>query len=98
MNGLERVRKALTRHQHELRTSFGLSGVGVFGSYARKRQGKASDLDLLVDFQRAPGLMGFLALEERLSRILGVKVDLVMKSALKPGIAERVLKEVVYVW
>ena len=47
-------------------------------------------------FKEAPGLFKFLELEERLKTILKVKVDLVMKSALKPQIGKRILSEVVY--
>jgi len=41
-------------------------------------------------------LIKFVELEEYLSELLGIKVDLVMKSALKPRIGKRILKEVVY--
>ena len=37
----------------------------------------------------------FVRLERHLTAILGVKVDLVMKSALKPEIGKRILSEVV---
>jgi predicted nucleotidyltransferase len=50
-----------------------------------------------VEFDRAPTFFEFIALEDDLSRLLGVKVDLVMKSALKPRIGERILSEVVQV-
>jgi len=36
-------------------------------------------------------------MENRLTDLLGVKVDLVMKDALKPRIGERILKELVSV-
>lgn len=42
-------------------------------------------------------LLDFVELENYLSDLLGVKVDLVEKSALKPGIGKRILDEVVYV-
>ncbi|GAH11209.1 unnamed protein product, partial [marine sediment metagenome] len=35
--------------------------------------------------------------EYYLSDLIGVKVDLVMKTALKPRIGKRILKEVVYI-
>jgi predicted nucleotidyltransferase len=44
-----------------------------------------------------PGIFGFLRLERYLSELLGKKVDLVEKSALKPRIGRRVLQEVIYV-
>ena len=74
----------------------GIKKAGIFGSYARGEQKKNSELDILVEFEEAPGLFKFLELEERLKTILKVKVDLVMKSALKPRIGKRILSEVVY--
>ena len=53
-----------------------------------------SDLDLLVSFDDTPGLLKFIEMENYISDLLGVKVDLVMREALKPGIDERILKEV----
>jgi uncharacterized protein len=49
----------------------------------------------LVTFAEPPGLLTFLALENYLTDVLGVKVDLVMREALKPAIGEHVLRELV---
>jgi uncharacterized protein len=77
--------------------SFDIESLGLFGSYIRGEQDSTSDVDILVEFIENPGLIGFMTLENRLSDLLGAKVDLVMKDALKPGIGERILKEVVAV-
>jgi predicted nucleotidyltransferase len=92
---LQRLRDNLpTLHQlYQVRT------LGVFGSYVRGKQTRMSDLDLLVDFedpQNPPGLLKFLELENLLSDQLGIKVDLVMRSSLKPHIGKRILEEVIY--
>ena len=72
-----------------------VESLGVFGSYVRDEHSPNSDLDLLVTFHEPPSLLRFIELENYLSDLLGVKVDLVMKDALKPRIGERILKEVV---
>ncbi|MCJ7429603.1 nucleotidyltransferase family protein, partial [Candidatus Bathyarchaeota archaeon] len=69
----------------------------VFGSFVRGEQRKASDVDVLVEFVEPVGFFEFMALEDYLSVLLGVKVDLVSKKALKPRIGERVLSKVAYV-
>lgn len=69
----------------------------MFGSYVHGDQYEGSDLDLLVEYDEAPGLLAFIELEQFLSDTLNVNVDLVMKGALKPKIGERVLDEVVEV-
>jgi uncharacterized protein len=67
----------------------------VFGSYVRHAARESSDIDLLVSFSDPPGLLRFVELENFLSARLGVKVDLVMRDALKPRIGRRVLAEAV---
>jgi uncharacterized protein len=80
----------------ELRDRYGVVSLGVFGSYVRGEQTLDSDLDLLVEFDhRSMTLLWFIELEYELSDRLQVKVDLVEKSALKPNIGDRILREVV---
>jgi hypothetical protein len=50
-------------------------------------------LDVLVEFDRVPSLFEFIRLERYLSELLKIKVDLVMKSALKPAIGRHILEE-----
>jgi uncharacterized protein len=57
--------------------------VGIFGSYARGDNKTGSDIDILVEFKEAPSLLTLIKLENDLSEILGVKVDLVTTGALK---------------
>jgi len=51
---------------------------------------------MLVEFYESPG-WEFIDLEDCLSDMIGVKVDLVTKTALKPGIGKHILKEVQYI-
>ena len=86
-----RLRAALP----ELREAYGVRNLGLFGSCVRGEARKSSDIDLLVGFDQTPGLLKFVELEQYLSDLLGVKVDLVMEGALKPRIGERILSEVI---
>ena len=70
---------------------------GIFGSFVRGEQGADSDLDILVEFEKPIGFVKFLKLENKLSELFGVKVELVTKKALKPYIGKRILQEVRYV-
>jgi predicted nucleotidyltransferase len=71
--------------------------IGVFGSYVRGEQKATSDVDVLVEFEQPIGLFEFMALENYLTELLGVKVDLVSKKALKPYIGKHILAEVIMV-
>ncbi len=85
----------LRAHLPALRERYSVRSFAIFGSYARGEARKGSDLDLLVEFDRAPSLFRFIELELSLSDLLGIKVDLVMKDALKPAIGRRILSELV---
>ncbi len=58
--------------------------VAVFGSYARSENKKGSDLDLLVEFGNNITLFDIIGIEQELSEVLGIKVDLVTEAALSP--------------
>ena len=85
----------LRKHLPEIRKRYGVRSLGIFGSFVRGEQRTRSDLDVLVEFDCAPTLFGFIDLGDYLTDLLGVKVDLVMKSALKPTIGSFILAEVV---
>lgn len=94
-SNLDHLLAHLRAHLPELRERYGVRTLGVFGSYVREEQCGSSDLDVLVEFDRTPTLLEFVDLQYHLSDLLGVKVDLVMKRALKPAIGRRILAEVV---
>ena len=91
----ERLIEVLQRSTPELARRYRVKFIGIFGSYAPRQQRKSSDLDVLVDFTDPPSLLKFVEMENHLSDLLGVPVDLVMRDALKPGIGEHILREVV---
>ena len=94
MNYLQIVAK-LKKLEPALRRQYQVKSLGLFGSYVRGEQKSRSDLDLLVEFRETPSLFQFIRLENKLSEISGVKVDLVMKNSLKKTIGQHILKEVV---
>ena len=91
---IDDLRRILREHMPLLRERYGVEWLGVFGSYLRGDADPESDLDLLVRFHETPGLIRFVELENHLSDLLSVRVDLVMADALKPDIGRRVLAEV----
>jgi uncharacterized protein len=87
--------KKLQKMLPELKKKYPIKYIGVFGSYVRGEQNSSSDLDILVEFNGSITLFGYAKLENELSDELGVKVDLVSKTALKPRIGKNILSEVV---
>jgi len=96
-SSLSEIMKLLRKEIPQLADRYQLRSLGVFGSYVRKTHDIKNDLDLLVMFHEPPSLLKFVELENHLTDLLGVKVDLVMQDALKPRIGKRVMREVVSV-
>ncbi|MDF2742382.1 MAG: putative nucleotidyltransferase [Actinomycetia bacterium] len=72
----------------------GASNLRVFGSVARGDDLAGSDVDFLVDFEASRSLVDVAGLILELQAILGVPVDVVEASTLRPG-DEDILAEAV---
>ena len=90
-----RLSKTLKENLPILTRQYKINNLKFFGSYVRSEQKKGSDLDILVDFKTPPTLLEFIELENRISDLLGIKVDLVMKKALKPVIGKYIIREAI---
>jgi len=97
MKTITQIRMLLAEHKNEIVEKYGVTEIGIFGSYLREEQKETSDVDILVEFKRPVGMLMFINLKNYLSDLFGVNVDLVMKKALKPRIGQRILNEVIYV-
>lgn len=95
MINIDFIRTQLAAYKPQLAERYGIKEIGIFGSYVRGEQGEKSDVDVLVDFTSSISLLDFIHLENELSDLLGIKVDLVMRTALKPRIGKHILEEVV---
>jgi len=93
MNPIELIRENLP----ELRDIYKVSKIGVFGSFARGEANESSDVDILVEFSQTIGLFHFIKLQQRLSEIVGWKVDLGEPEWIKPLIKDDILGEVIWV-
>jgi len=94
---LDEIKEIIKKHKKELKREYGVKKIGVFGSFVRGEAKEESDIDILVEFEKPIGFFKFLELEEYLSDLIGEKVDLVSKKALKPHIGRYILEEVVMV-
>jgi hypothetical protein len=92
--GLDEIKKVLRDYKPVLKNKYNVNTLGIFGSYVRGKQAGDSDLDILVDFTTPISLFEFIDMEEELSKLLHVKIDLVSRNALKPYIGKRILNEV----
>ncbi len=94
---VKEIKEILRKHKVLLEQKYKVKNIGIFGSCARGDENNTSDIDILVDFIEPPDMFEFIQLENFLSSILSVKVDLVTRKALKPLIKGDILKETVYI-
>ena len=92
---LQNIIEILEKELPSLKKRYYIQYFGIFGSYIKGEEKQGSDLDILVSFNETPTLFQFIRLEKYLSDILNLKVDLVMKDALRPEISKHILSEVV---
>lgn len=95
MKNKEEIQKILRSSLPRLKEDFKISSLEIFGSYLRNRHNKDSDLDILVEYKQIPDLFEFMALENYLTDLLKIKVDLVMKDSLKTSLKKKIIEEAV---
>jgi predicted nucleotidyltransferase len=96
-NKLEEIIALLRKEKTFLKKKYKINEIGIFGSYVRGDQEKDSDIDILIDKDEAIGLLKLANLQNYLSSLIGIKVDLVIRKSLKSHIGKNILNEVVYV-
>ena len=96
MTDLAKIRQILQTQKPYLYQKYGVTEIGVFGSYVRGEQNVDSDLDILISLTDPPriSLLGLVDLQHYLSDLLGLNVDVALKDNLKKRIGRRILQEV----
>jgi len=95
MKQIEKIRAVLRDCLPEIREKYGVSSIGIFGSYARGEAAPQSDIDIIVEFNRPIG-WELVDLADYLESRLHHKVDLVIGRSLHPLIRDTILAEVQY--
>lgn len=96
----EEVVRALREISPYLATEFGVSKIGLFGSYAKGNPNETSDVDIIVEFERPIGLR-FVDLVEYLENLLGRQVDVLTPAGIQniriAQVAQSIRQSVLYV-
>ena len=79
-----------------LEKKYNVSGLALFGSYSRNTAVEDSDVDLMVEFNKPPGIL-FIDLADELEELLNNKVDLVSRKAIKPAYFQHIQPQLIYV-
>jgi len=87
----------LQTHRDEV-ASYGVTTIGLFGSYVRNEQKRTSDVDILVDFQKdKKTFRNYINLVYYLEDMLGKPVEVVTNDSLSPYIGHYIKEEAEYV-
>jgi predicted nucleotidyltransferase len=94
------VIRLLQEQRAYLAAEYGVKRIGLFGSYAKGAPAEASDIDLIVEFDRPIGFR-FVESTEYLESVLGKPVDVLTPAGLDgiriPHVAQDIRETVVYV-
>jgi predicted nucleotidyltransferase len=83
--------------QQQIR-AFGVTRLGLFGSFVREQPHTESDIDILVEFEVGRKTFdNFINLSFYLEELFGRKVDLLTPESLSPHIGPHILRQVEYV-
>jgi len=96
MNRVKTV-QLLTEHKSFLSSRFGVTQLALFGSTARNTATRASDVDILVDFDGPATSECYFGVQFYLEDLFGCPVDLVTEKALRPELRPFIEKEAVRV-
>jgi predicted nucleotidyltransferase len=98
MTTKENIISVLKTHKSEL-SKYGISNIGLFGSYLRNEQSKRSDIDLLIDFEPdKESFDNYMAVYDFFENLFkNEKVEIVTKNGLSKHIGPKILNQVLYV-
>ena len=89
--------RILRRHEADLRAR-GIRRAGIFGSVSRGKPQADSDLDVLIEIDKAHRLnvFEFVGIKRAVAELFPGRVDVVNAAALRPGVSRSVRRDLIY--
>jgi predicted nucleotidyltransferase len=98
MNKQRDIQAILQKQKNYLEERFKVDEIAIFGSYARGNQRDDSDIDIMVDFKEGYKTFdNYMDLKFYLEELLGKKVDLVIKSAMKSRLKPFIIDDAIFI-
>ena len=95
---IEEIVEYLKKNKRFLYERFGVTRMGIFGSFVQGDQAASSDIDLIVDIEKArKNIHSFLQLKRFLEKELARTIDLGFEHSLKPVVREKIKGQIIYV-
>ena len=97
MKNLADIQKIFRDHEEILRAIRDkVKILGLFGSYVRGDHREDSDLDVLVEFSEGASLLDHAALQNYLTELVSIRVDVVPKKNIRKELKDQISNETVY--
>ena len=96
MDNIQDIVEKLKQVKPELERKYPITGIGVFGSYARGHANKNSDIDIVVNIDGTMGL-NFIAMADEIEAILGIKTDVIPMRSIRPEYLSSIEKDIICV-
>lgn len=98
ISSIDQIVEYLKKNKRFLYDRFGVTRIGIFGSFVRGDQVASSDIDMIVDIEKArKNIHSLLQLKRYLEKELEKKIDLGFEHSLKPILRDKIKKQVIYV-
>jgi len=92
----ETIIQYLSDHKTEFEQKFGVSKIGLFGSYARRQNHKDSDIDIIVELEK-PDLLTLVAIKQKIEEDLGINVDIIRnRERMNRTLKKRIERDAIY--
>jgi len=93
----EDIIRFITEHKTEFQQEFGVTRIGLFGSYARGEVHEESDIDIVVELVK-PDLFNLIGIKQTIEEALGRKVDIVrLRDKMNKFLRQRIERDAIYV-
>lgn len=93
MKNLSEIEKIIKANKKELEEKFGLKKIGIFGSIAKGAEKEASDIDIVVEFDKPIGL-SFVDFVEYLERILNNEIDVLTLEGIENIRVKKIIDDI----
>jgi len=98
ISSTEEVVAYLKKNKRYLHDRFGITSIGIFGSFVRGEQTPHSDIDMVVEMEGSKkSIHTFMQLRRFLEKEIARKIDLGFEHSLKPAIREKIKGQIIYV-
>jgi hypothetical protein len=98
ISSIEEIVVYLKNNKRFFYDRFGVTRMGIFGSFVRGEQTRSSDIDMIVEIEKSrKNLHSFLHLKRFLEKELEKKIDLGFEHSLKPIVRDKIKGQIIYV-